>query len=141
MAALHGGLAENLLQSYELDVARANYMVQVLSQGPEVAMAMPAQPDGTPGWMPRIQDDIGIHKTVVGSFMKTPTYDDLDEPTKELFGLYYQGLDQLEMQRAQQEAQVQTQMAEQQGLMNAATPQGGPKALPSGPAPDPGVSD
>lgn len=135
MAALAGGTAENLIQGYELHVARAHSMIQTLKGGPDVFEQMLPQPDGTPGWMPRKQDNIDVHKQVVGEYMTTSDYDLLPPEVKEAFNLYYDGLVLLEQQAAFEAQQLQTMMAEQQGMQNAAKPQG-PKAMPSKPAMD-----
>jgi hypothetical protein len=39
MAAIEGGTGEKLIESYELDVARANLMLQKILAGPEVLFA------------------------------------------------------------------------------------------------------
>lgn len=146
MAALDGGGADNLTRSYELDLARAHKVVNVLKAGPAQAMAMPKRwdaeaPDpqtgnpGTevPGWMPRRTDNTGVWRAVVGDFIKTDEYDSLPIESHQMFDLLLEALDDIDMRKAMREAQLQTQMAEQQGLQNAAKPQGGAKPLPSQP--------
>lgn len=133
MAAINGGTAEKLIESYELDVARANRVLQrivkdpdaVLQSGEPVDPAAPieqliaAQP-----WMPRPFDNIDIHLSVCADFMKTETYDMAEENVRTMLDLYYQGLEFLKAQKDAQAAMQQTMMAEQQGEMNAAKPQG-----------------
>jgi hypothetical protein len=127
MAAIHGGSAEALLKSYTLDVARAWKMVQLFRQGPDAVLNMPERQDPTlgpvPAWMPRKQDNIAIHKQVVGDYMKSDDFDRQPPPTQEMFNLYWEGLEWTEQQRALQIAQQQMQTASDLGMQNAARPQ------------------
>jgi hypothetical protein len=102
-----------------------------LKQGPEVVFAVPPQPDGTPGWMPRKQDSMQIHRQIVADFSKTEEFDLLPPETQEAFNLYLDGLDWLEQMQAAQAAAAQVMQAEQLGMTNAAKPQD--KPLPSQP--------
>jgi hypothetical protein len=76
MAAINGGTGEKLIESYELDVARANLILQKILAGPEVLFAEPiVDPTQPPSWAPRPFDNVGVHMHVFGDYMKTPDYD------------------------------------------------------------------
>jgi hypothetical protein len=144
IAALDGGTAENLIQSYELDVARANMVIQKIKAGPQVFLAEPmvTGPGGqmeTPSWMPRPFDNIAVHKKVFGDWMKTVDYSSAPPEVQEAANLYYEGLQFLEQQQAQQAAVQQTQMAQQLGAANAGRPQAGSEMpdMPGGSTPQP----
>jgi hypothetical protein len=127
MAAINGGTAEKLVESYELDVARANLMIQKIKEGPEVLFSgeMRIEPDGreVPAWMPRPFDNIQVHKSVFEDWMKTNDYDTLPQPMQVAAETYYQGLLQLEAEKAAADAQAQQMQAESLGMANAAKPQ------------------
>jgi hypothetical protein len=131
ISAVLGGRAESLIRSFDLDVGRAWKMVQTLKQGPEVVFAVPPQPDGTPGWMPRKQDSMQIHRQIVADFTKSEDYDLLPAETQEAFNLYLDGLDWLEQMQAAQAQAAQIMQAEQLGMANATRPS--EKPLPSQP--------
>jgi hypothetical protein len=152
MAAINGGTAENLVQSYEQDVARAHHIIEQLRAGPEVFFGQPERPllpgEGVdpvtglppmdeetgepittvPGWMPRPFDNIAVHKLVIEDWLKSQDYDMLPPDLQEAANTYYQQLLSLEQQNAIREAQMQQQMAEGLGMANASKPQ---KASPS----------
>lgn len=146
IAAMYGGVGEQLIQSYELDVAKANQAVQTIAAGVDAAMSLPRRwdpdtPDpqtgrpGTwqPGWMPSSMDNLDIWRQVVGDFTKTDLFAALTPPAQEMIGLIWDAIKQLEQQRAAQQAMMQTQMAQQMGMANAAAPQP-PRQMPSMPA-------
>lgn len=134
MAALHGGTAESLLKSYQLDVDRAWKLVQTLRQGPQAMLEFPERVDfdlgdpalgfRVPGWMPRLQDNVAIWKTVVGDYTKTDDYDRQPAETQHMFDLVFRGLDFLEEKRAMQIAMQSQDAAAELGAQNAARPQG-----------------
>lgn len=136
MAAIEQGTAADLVDSYELDVARANRVLQKIVAGPENflnAQTVPG-PDGAevPDWMPRPQDNLVVHRSVFEDFSKTVAYDDSDPLTKECVTLYLQGLDYLEQQKAEKLAIEQAVRAEKLGAANAARgPQQGQPSMPS----------
>jgi hypothetical protein len=159
LSALEGGSAEGLIEDYEEDVARANLVIgQIRSgtfweqplrpvfpgeeQSPELNEAGEPviQPDGqlqmlteVPGWMPRPFDNVAVHKAVFSSWMKTDDWSGLDEEAKQASMAYYGALLDIESKKAQRDAQLQNQQAEQMGMQNAAkTPAA--KPMPSLPA-------
>ncbi|MBS1892744.1 MAG: hypothetical protein JST59_15720 [Actinobacteria bacterium] len=155
MAAINAGTTEDLIQSYERDIARANLIIQKIKEGPEVLFATPARRpffgeepgfeesenpetgevervsrETVPGWMPRPFDNTAVQKDVISDWMKGTEYDDLPAPSQEALNTYYDALLQLEAKKQAQEQQAQTEQAEAQGMANAARPQGA-KPLPS----------
>jgi hypothetical protein len=143
MAAIHGGSAEGLLKSYELDVARANELVQkIRTQGTALLAEplgppSPEMPMGRPAWMPRQQDNPEVWKQVIGDYMKTPDFDSQPPEVQEMFNLVWDGLMFLEQQEQMKQAAQQQQMAEGLGMANAAAPQL-PAAMPDQQAIAPG---
>jgi hypothetical protein len=135
MAAINGGTAETLVESYELDVARANLMIQKIKAGPEALFGQPPRLENgqeVPAWMPRPFDNVAVHKAVFADWMKTQEFDTATPDVQEAAQLYYAGCEQIEQQQAFAAAQMQTAMAEQQGMQNAARPQDG-KPMPDQP--------
>lgn len=151
MAAINAGTAENLIDSYERDVARANLIIQKVLEGPEVLFSTPprrpfvGEDPGTeerenpgtgeveqvpreyvPGWMPRPFDDVKVQKDVFADWMKGTEYDDLDPPSQEAANSYYDALLSIEAKQQAQAAQAQALTAESLGMSNAAKPQGPP---------------
>lgn len=135
LAALNGGTAEKLLESYELDVARAHQVIERLKEGPEAFLSEPiTDPSQPPSWMPRPFDNIAVHKAVFADWMKTSDYEMAPEPVKEAANLYWQGLEWLEAQKAARQAAMQAQMAQQLGMANASrSPVKGMPSLPGNP--------
>lgn len=141
MAAINSGTAEGLVESYELDLARANDVIQKIKDGvfmdepnrqPFMGEGMDVDPatgeqvqvvTEVPGWMPRPFDNVRVHKQVFEDFMKTTDYEALDDPGKEAAALYYDTLLRLEADQQAAEAQAQQTMAEGLGRANAAAPQ------------------
>ncbi len=155
MAAINAGTAEDLIASYEKDVARANLIIQKVKEGPDVLFATPprrpffgeepgfeevinqetGEPERVaretvPGWMPRPFDNVAVQKDVIADWMKGTEYDELPAPQQEALNTVYDGFLQLEAKHQAQEAQAQTESAEAQGMQNAAKPQVA-KPLPS----------
>jgi hypothetical protein len=147
MAAMHGGHAESLLKSYQLDVDRAWKLVQTLRQGPQAMLLFKERLDPelgdpmmgfmVPGWMPRKQDNVAIWKSVVADYTKTDDYDRQPTEVQEMFELVYRGLEMLEQRKMMMMAMQSQDAAASLGAQNAAKPQGeiaGP-AAPKGLSP------
>jgi hypothetical protein len=137
IAALDGGTGEKLIESYELDVARANEVIQQIKAGPDVFLNQPSRFDSKlqmdiPGWMPRSFDNIAVHKKVFADFMKTTDFSMSDPAVQEACTLYYDGLEQLEQAAAERQAIQQQQLAQGLGMANASRPQS-PVAMPDVP--------
>jgi hypothetical protein len=143
MAAINSGTAENLVDSYERDVARANLVIQKVIEGPEVLFSTPERRpffgedpgideetqesrEYIPGWMPRPFDDVKVQKDVFADWMKGTEYDDLEPPQQEAANAYYDALLNLEAKQNATAAEAQAQTAESLGMSNASKPQGPP---------------
>ena len=149
MAAVNGGSAEKLVQSYEADISCAHRAIQKLKAGPEVFLNMPPRfdPDKidpmtgqrgaeVPGFMPRDFDNEGIHTQVLTDWMKTTDYELSPQPVQHAADLYYGALKQLKADKEAEQAQAQSMMAEGLGMANAGKPQPGAKNLPNRPGAD-----
>ena len=162
MAAINGGTAESLANSYELDVARANEVIQMIRGGtflrqpprpvfagedpgfevePEYQLDQSGQPmldpmsgepivlvpgvpaTTMPGWMPRPFDNPSVHLSVLSDWMKTPSFTELDEEGMRAANAYYAALQDIEIRKAQRDAELQNQQASALGMQNAAKPQ------------------
>lgn len=140
MAAIEQGTAADVVDSYELDVARAHRVIQKIMAGPEAFLGEPLQagPDGTetPSWMPRPGiDNLAVHRSIFQDFAKTQEFELADPAVREAVLLYLQGLDWMEQQEQMREAQKQSMMAQQLGMANAARP-AAPTPMPDMPTPD-----
>jgi hypothetical protein len=143
MAAIDGGTAESLASSYELDVERANLVIEKIRMGPDVLFAVPPRlmtdpmtgmQREVPGYMPRPEiDNLRIHKAVVSDWMKTTDFDRLDPAMQAAAMEYLAAIEQGLTQEKVKEAQEQQAMAASLGMGNAAAPQGS-SPLPSLPA-------
>lgn len=159
MAAIDGGTAETLIDSYERKIGRAYDIIGKIKTGTlfEVPMrpVFPGEDAGyqldeygqpltdqtgnpipvteVPGWMPRPFDDPEVQKTVFEDWMQTGDFDNLGDEDKQAAMAYYSALLSLEAQNAQRAQELQTQQAEQMGMQNAAKDQI-PKPSPSLPA-------
>lgn len=142
MAAINGGTAEKLAESYELDVARANRIIRRITEGPEALFdgreqvvatdPMTGMPQTAPNWMPHQGDNVPVWKTVFQDFFKTQEYESLEPGMQEAAQQIYSQLQMLEAEQVAREMAMQTQMAEQLGMANAASPQD--KGMPDAPS-------
>lgn len=141
MAALEGGTGEKLIESYELDVARANMMLQKILAGPDVLFAEPlTDPTRPPSWAPRPFDNVAVHMAIFADFMKTPEFDRSPPEAQEATRLYYDGCEYLKDFAEARKIEAQNQMAMEMGAQNAAR-QPGPKPVPSTSTEGPGGAD
>jgi hypothetical protein len=132
-AALHGGTAESLLRTWQLDQAYANDVVVRLRGGMAAAQEFgwrldmdfgdPALGYMVPGWMPRKVDNVAIWKKVFGDAMKEDRFKSLPPETQHLFDTVFDALDSQEQQRKMQMAMSEQSAAVQLGGANAARPQ------------------
>jgi hypothetical protein len=134
MAAIEQGTAADLVDSYELDVARAHRVIQKILAGPQAFLGEPLQPgpDGSdvPSWMPRMGiDNLAVHRSIFQDFAKTQEFELAIDAVREAVLLYLQGLDWLEEQEQQKAMMQQAMAAQQLGMANAARPQDG-KPMP-----------
>jgi hypothetical protein len=154
MATIQGGVAEKLGVSWQFHVDRANFIIQTIKRGEKALFALPDRPpfpgeappvdpttgqplligkDGQmkiPGYMPRPFDNVEIQKQVFETWMLTTDWDHLPDPMKQAATVYYQALLSLETSQKIQAAQQQEQIAQAQGMANAARPAGPDAAEP-----------
>lgn len=160
LSAMNNGNAEGLLEGYEEDVGRINYIINQIRSGQFWAMPMrPAWPGEesprlnpeteepeidpetgepimeteVPSWMPRPNiDNTQVWKSVLSNWAKSDEFGNADIEVQKATMLIFQGIEGLEMKEAQQKAELQNQLAETQGMANASRPQSkqGP-SLPS----------
>ena len=153
MAAIDNGTAEALIQSYQLDVAKANRIIQRIRAN--TVMDMPTRqeqnPDGTPmmmpnpvdpmgppvpaevpTYMPDVQDNKDVWLSVFGDWMKTEEYELLPVEMQTVAKQIFRGIRQMKAQEAQQALQQQNDAAQALGLQNATRPTAA-KPLPSMP--------
>jgi hypothetical protein len=145
LAAIQEGSVDRLTESYWLDVARANDVIQRLRDGTFMDMPSRSNVDpltqqpitdpqtgesmGVPGYMPDQQDNLAIWKKVFADWMKTDDYSRQDPPVQEAARQVWQAIQALEQAKAVKDAQTQMQIAAGQGMANAAGPQ--TKGMPS----------
>lgn len=135
LGVVHGGPAENLIKSYQLDMDRAWKLCMSLKEGPQAMLAWTPRFDpvlGTPdtdppyvvpGWLPRKMDNIAVWKQVVADFCKTAEFDRYPMETQQAFYSVYDTLEFAEQQRMTMIAMQGQGMAQQLGAQNAAAPQ------------------
>jgi hypothetical protein len=128
IAAMQAGTADSLIDSYELDVAKANREIQQLVASAEM------QGRGVP-MVDETADDHAVHLEVLSNWMKTEDYEMQKPFVQEAAKAHAQWHETaLEKQKLEAAAQ-QTAAAEQLGAQNAAAPQAaGPKPMPSQPS-------
>lgn len=119
MAAINGGTAENLIDDYELDVARQNLEIRKV-----------INKDLTDA---REFDNHKIHLHVLETYMKTPDFDGLDPVIQEALLTHRKQHQQLDAEQEARAQAAQSAQAEQMGMDNAAKPQA-PKPNPSLPS-------
>jgi hypothetical protein len=150
LIALQTGSLDRLVASFWLDLARVNTVIEKIRDG--TVMDMPTrgstdpvtkqpivdpqtgQPMPYPGYMPDEQDDLKIWERVWSDWSKTDDYAQQPPQNQEIARQVWDGIQALKQAKVMQDAMMQSQMAEQQGLSNATKgPQ--PKPMPSQPAP------
>lgn len=194
LSAMNNGNAEGLLEGYEEDVGRINYIINQIRAGtfeqmgmrpvwpgeepgprldPETGEPEWIQPPGSrppqenpetgelipdpgvpvmetevPAWMPRPGvDNPKVWGAVLSNWCKSDEFAHLAPQQQEAAMQVFGALRDLEMREAQREQELQSQIAEQQGMANASRPQTkqapslaavngsseeGPKGLPEG---------
>lgn len=134
MSALQGGLAEAIIDDFELDIARVHRQIQTLTMlGKDPNLAVTPDPGAL---LPEAKpyDNHEVFVDVIKGWMKTPDFEREPSVVQEA------GLNWLEMheQAIEMEAQAQamkvSMMAEAQGQQNAGKDQGGPKPMASRPS-------
>ncbi len=152
LSAMNNGNAEGLLEGYEEDVGRINYIINQIRAGRLDQMGMrpvwpgeeagfqlnveteepevnpetgePVMETEVPAWMPRPGvDNYKVWSSVLANWAKSDEFAHLDQEAQKAAMLVFSALRDLEMREAQREQELQTNLAEQQGLSNAAAPQ------------------
>ncbi len=176
LSAMNNGNAEGLLEGYEEDVGRINYIINQIRAGTFEKMGMrpvwpgeeagfrldpeteepelglggePEMETEVPAWMPRPGiDNVKVWTSVLANWAKSDEFaTGLEREEQEAAMRVFGALRDLEMREAQREQELQTNMAEELGMQNAAKPQSkvspslpsvgggseeGPAQLPSG---------
>jgi hypothetical protein len=147
MAAIENGTAAKLIESYELDVARVNRVIQKIRDGS--VMDMPTRtetvtvtdpvtgqtqqvPQEVPTWMPSDWDNLDVWQQELASWMKTPDFEQFDPSMQAVAKEMWKGIQDLQAQHAQRQMDQMTAVAGDMGMRNAARPQS-PAQLPSVP--------
>ena len=126
IAAMQSGTADSLIDSYELDVAKANREIQQL-----VSIAT-LEGRGVP-MVDETADDHEVHLEICTNWMKTEDFE-MQPPFVQEAAKAHAQWHEIVLQQRQQEAQMQQTLASTQlGAANAAAPQG-PKPMPSQPS-------
>lgn len=131
MAAIAGGNAESLIQSYQKDVSRAHQIIRKIKLGPEVLFQTPPRYENgqqIEGWLPRKFDNVDVQLSVIQDWAKSVEFDQLEPGMQEAAMTYLDALEKLKAEKQEQQAQMQQMMAESQGAANAARPQ---KTIPT----------
>lgn len=143
--AMQEGDLDVLIQDASRDRAKINRLIQRLREGGESVLEMDQSPDGMnpltgqpyePDWMPGPSDNAGIWLYTLGSWMKTPDFDGLDQQARDIAEYIYTALKQRQQDEQMQQAMMTAQTAAGLGQANAAAPQTG--QMPSLPALGPG---
>ncbi len=155
MAAIERGQADALTQNYDLDVARISRIIERIKDGSIMEMPTRLQdvpaidpmtggpamlPNGqpatvkveVPAWMPDKYDNVPVWQENLAIWLKSDDFERSDKAAQEIGRLMWDGLQDLEAQHAQEQAQQQMAMAQGLGMQNAASPQG-PPSPPSQP--------
>ena len=126
IAAMQSGTADSLIDSYELDVAKANREIQQM-----VAISTFAG-RGVP-MVDETADDHEVHLEICTNWMKTEDFE-MQPPFVQEAAKAHAQWHEIVLQQRQQEAQMQQTLASTQlGSANAAAPQS-PKPMPSQPS-------
>jgi hypothetical protein len=159
--ALTSATPEKLIQGYEEDVGRAHRIIEQLRNGTfwsqPLRPALPGEevleeiggdlslPLGerggrpmVPGWLPRPFDSLPVLKAAMENWMKSDDWDRSPRQTKDASLLYYQKLIDLETAATSREEEIQSEIAEEQGMANAGK-EPAPKPSPSLPGGSPQV--
>jgi hypothetical protein len=138
MAAIENGQAEKLTESHDLDISKVNRIINKIRDG--TIMDMPTRtelhdvPDPTtgqmqqipqevPAWMPSEWDDVPTWQRTLADWMKTEDFENSPPEAQEVARLMWEGLQRLELQKAQEAQQQQLAQAQSLGMGNAAKPQ------------------
>lgn len=139
MATINGGTTESLTESYYLDRAKCNRIIQKIRDGTVLEMpgrlqdgpdGMPlldpqtGQPAEVPTYMPEPDvDNLDIWQEEFANWSKTLDYEQLPPPMQEVAKQIRKAIKDLQAQEAQRQAMLQQQQAQGLGMLNASRPQ------------------
>jgi hypothetical protein len=150
MHAISSGTAENLIKDLELQEARVLRVIRRIKEGPESLFNMPMRlvpttPDPmtgmlpidpmtgmpmltqeTPGWMPLPWDNLKVWRSRLETFFSTEAAETFEPGIQAAANAVYMKVLELEAQEAMRQQMMMQAEAAQQGLGNAAKPQGPP---------------
>lgn len=145
MKAIQSGTTEELLSKVLRAEARVHRVIRRIKEGTVFEMPtriVPAQPDPVtgqridpqtglpsqevPGWAPLPWDNLSMWRAIFEDFFATEYAETMDPAMQEASNLIYRIILDLEAQEAMLAQQRQMALAAQQGLGNAASPQGPP---------------
>lgn len=128
MTAINNGTAQGLVESYELDISRANLTIRKLKA---FASGVPGD-DVLPAPRKKI-DNYAVHRSIISDWAKTTDFDSERPEVQEATMAYLEALDWLEQEEAAEKAQAMAMDAQALGTQNAAKEQTG-TPMPSLPA-------
>ena len=130
MEAIQAKSIRGLTYSWELDAQRVNTIIQRIVDGTimqmppmEVIDPMSAQVMTVPAWMPNQSDDMAVWEEIFSDWLKTDQYENLSPEQHDISMMIQQAIIQQKIAKAQLEAQIQMQNAQDLGMANAAKPQ------------------
>ena len=126
IAAMQSGTADSLIDSYELDVAKANREIQ------QMVATGTFEGSGVP-MVDETADDHQVHLEVCTNWMKTEDFESQPPFVQEAAKAHAQWHETVLQQRQMEAAAAQSAAATQLGAQNAASPQA-PKPMPSQPS-------
>lgn len=114
MAAINAGVADQLIEDYQLQIKKQNREIQEMINGgyPDVA----------------VFDSHALQMKIMERFMVTEAFEQLEDSIKERFVTHYEAHDQAKTMKEAKDAQEQMQRAQSLGMGNAASPQGPPSS-------------
>lgn len=133
MHAISSGTAEQLLSRVERSEARVWRVLRRVKEGPQSLFNMPNRiaPDPNtglstqvPGWMPLPWDNLRVWRATFEDWFQTEEAELLPVEMQEAANLVYSQVLMLEAQEQMKQAMAQQMMASDQGMSNAARPQG-----------------
>ena len=136
MAAIDGGVAENLIESYENQISKQQReILRILAL--DKTLDPNVQPDhfaqaGIP--IPARFDNDPLHKQVLEQYMTSADFERQPLPVQQILEWHYDAHSAQQDKKAADAAMQQQQTAASLGMANAARPQGTPPPAPSMPS-------
>lgn len=134
MSALQGGLAEAVIDDFELDIARVHRQIQQLLLLADEAVVSQMQDPSALIPEAKPYDNHPVFVDVIKGWMKTVDFEQQHPLIQEAALNWLQMHQMLDQQQKMEQAQQTSLMAQSQGQDNAAKPQGGPVPQASRPS-------